>query len=251
MQFPQALTEIMKVVSRANKYIDETAPWVLGKDPEKAPRLASVLYNLCEVIRIVSVLISPFMPHTSPLIQAQIGASGDLTVWESAKTFGLLPAGVTVQKGEVLFPRIDAAKEMKELEEISAAKKAAAEKPAAQPTVPEEPAAPVQIGIEDFAKVNLIAAKIMECTPVEKSDKLLRLLVDDGSGNIRQIVSGIAKWYSPADLIGKTVPIVANLKPVKLRGVESNGMILAADCAEDDVKVLFLDNSIPAGSKIR
>ena len=243
LQFPLALMEIMKLISRSNKYIDETAPWILAKDPANHDRLATVLYNLCEVMRISSILLAPFMPKTSPLIQSQISATEELTGWEQSGTFGLLPAALSVVKGPVLFPRIDLAKELEELAQSAAPEKAS--KPA------EEKPEPEQIGIEDFAKVSFIAAKIRECTPVEKSDKLLRLMVDDGSGTLRQIVSGIAKWYTPAELIGKTVPIVANLKPVKLRSVTSNGMILAADCAPDNVKVLFLDDGIPAGAKIR
>ncbi|WP_040197549.1 methionine--tRNA ligase [Candidatus Soleaferrea massiliensis] len=245
LTFSNALTEIFKLVSRTNKYIDETAPWVLGKDETRKARLAAVLYNLCEAIRIIGILIEPFMPATAPKIFEQIGAPESVTDWESAGQWGLMPPSCTVQKGDSLFPRIDVAKELEELEK----NKAAAQKEAQQPKKEEKPEGVAVITIDDFAKVSLIVAQIKECVMVPKSDKLYQLQVDDGTG-IRQVVSGIAKWYRPEDLIGKKIVLVSNLKPVKLRGVMSNGMILAADASEDDVKVLFLDDSIPNGSNI-
>ena len=251
--FQNALIEIFKLISRCNKYIDETAPWVLGKDPANNPRLASVLYTLLECVRICGILLTPFMPDTAPKIFEQIGASPEVTSYESAWEIGLMPAQAQVQKGAGLFPRIDIAKELAALEKVegkTAKKTEAAEKKTPEKSAPAEGVATI-IGIEDFAKVQLRAAQVMACEPVPKADKLLRLELDDGSGKMRQVVSGIHPWYEPDMLIGKKVVVVANLKPVKLRGVESNGMILAADAGENDVKVLFLDESIPCGSVIR
>ena len=245
-QLPQALAEIFKLVSRSNKYIDETTPWTLGKDESKKARLATVLYNLLECIRIASVLLTPFMPLTSPKIWEQIGAAEEQTTWESVATFGQLPADVTVKKGETLFPRIDVAKELQELE---AAMKAAQQPKEAEKKESTIPGIAPLIDIDTFAKADLRVAKILECTPVKRAKKLLKLQLDDGMGG-RQVVSGIAPWYKPEDLTGKKVVIVANLQPVKLCGEESQGMILAADAGENDVKVLFVDDSVPAGSKI-
>ena len=244
-----AVIDIMKLVSRANKYIDETVPWVLAKDESKRARLATVLYNLIEVLRIASVLLTPFIPDTAKKIQAQIGADEGNTTWESAGSFGGSRADVTVTRGENLFPRIDLEKELAELEadEAKAAKKA--EKPAPKAEPKSEPAKKEQIAIGDFMKVALKAAKVVACEPVPKSDKLLRVQVDDGEGG-RQIVSGIANWYKPEELVGRTVVLVANLAPAKLRGVESNGMLLAADMPDGSAKVIFLDDATPAGADI-
>ena len=251
--FQQALIDVMKLISRTNKYIDETAPWVLAKDEANKPRLAAVMYNLLEALRIAGVLLSPFMPSTSESVLTQVGAAPEQRTYESAGVFGALPKTVRVQKGETLFPRIDLAKELALLEESHNAKAAAQEKK--QPEAAEKKAAPEGvtelIAIDDFAKVSLKVAEIRECVKVEKSDKLLKLLLDDGSGTPRQVVSGIAAWYAPEALLGKKVVVVANLKPAKLRGVESNGMILAADAGENDVKVLFVDSAVPNGSKVR
>jgi len=253
LQMPQALAEIFRFISRTNKYIDETTPWLLAKDASKKDRLATVMYNLLESIRITAILLSPFMPHTSPEIFRQIGATGDIATWESAKTFGLLPADIHVKKGEALFPRIDAEKELAELEAISAAKKQPENKLAGQaaPEPAEKPegvATLIEIG--DFAKAELRVARITACEPVKGADKLLRLELDDGAGTPRQVVSGIHPWYKPEALIGKKIVLVANLKPAKLRGVESQGMILAADAGQD-VRVIFVDSDIPCGAKIR
>lgn len=244
--FQNALIEIFRVVSRANKYIDETAPWVLAKDEANKPRLACVMYNLLETIRICSSLLYPFIPSSCEKIWHQIGASEALSSWDNADTFGMLPKTVTVAKGETLFPRIDLAKELLELEAQAEKAAKAAESKSEKPK--KEEIAGVAIGIEDFAKVSLKTAKITACEPVPKSDKLLKLQVELGA-ETRQVVSGIAQYYKPDDLVGKTVILVANLKPAKLRGVESQGMILAADC-DDGVKVLFVDG-IPSGSTIR
>ncbi|MBQ7007833.1 MAG: methionine--tRNA ligase [Ruminococcus sp.] len=243
-QLSNALAEIFKVISRANKYIDETAPWVLAKDEANKARLATVLYNLLEVVRISTTLLYPFMPSTMPKVWEQIGLSADNATYDNAGSFNVLPADVTVCKGDVLFPRIDAEKEIEELNAIISANLPKEEAPA------EEIVLEPEISIEDFAKVELRVGKVTACEKVKKSSKLLCLQVDDGMGG-RQIVSGIAKWYKPDDLIGKKVQFVANLKPVKLCGVESNGMICAAETTDGDVKVIFVDDSLPAGSKIR
>jgi len=250
--FQSGLAEVMKLVSRSNKYIDETAPWVLGKDEAKKARLASVMYNLAEAIRVCGILMTPFMPDSAEKIRQQIGATPEQFTYEAA-TYGVLTDGFKVEKGETLFPRIDIAKELAELEAAEAAAKAAAEKAAKKEEKKAEKApegVATLITIDDFAKVELRVCQVKVCEPVPKADKLLRLELDDGEGT-RQVVSGIHTWYEPEDLVGKKVVVVANLKPAKLRGVESQGMILAADAGENDVKVLFVDDSVPAGSKVR
>ena len=245
-QLNLALAEIFKLVDRANKYIDETAPWVLGKDESKRARLASVLYNLLESIRIASTLLSCFMPTAMPKVWVQIGASESDVTYENAGRFGVLPADVTVHKGEMLFPRIDVEKEIEELNQIiKNAAPAEEEEPDFTPEAQGEP-----IEFDDFMKVDLRVAKVLECEKVKKSKKLLRLQLDDGMGG-RQVVSGIAQWYAPEDLIGKKVVIVANLKPVKLCGVESCGMICAADMPDGSAKVMFADDAFPCGAKLR
>lgn len=246
-QINNALAEIFKVVSRANKYIDETAPWVLGKDKSKKARLATVLYNLLETIRIVSTLLSNFMPTTMPKVWEQIGAAESDITYENAGKFGVLPADVTVHRGEIIFPRIDVDKEIEELNKIIGSNA----KPEEKADDGFEPA-PIadEITIDDFAKVDLRVALVKDCEKVKKSKKLLCLQLDDGFGG-RQVVSGIAAWYKPEDLIGKKVVIVANLKPVKLCGVESNGMICAADTPDGAASVIFPDQDLPCGAKLR
>lgn len=246
-QINNALAEIFKVVSRANKYIDETAPWVLGKDESKKARLATVLYNLLETIRIVSTLLSNFMPTTMPKVWEQIGAAESDITYENAGKFGVLPADVTVHRGEIIFPRIDVDKEIEELNKIIGSNA----KPEEKADDGFEPA-PIadEITIDDFAKVDLRVALVKDCEKVKKSKKLLCLQLDDGFGG-RQVVSGIAAWYKPEDLIGKKVVIVANLKPVKLCGVESNGMICAADTPGGAASVIFPDQDLPCGAKLR
>lgn len=246
-QFSNALAEVWKLIARSNKYIDETMPWALGKDPEKAPRLAAVLYNLCECLRIVSILVTPFMPETAPKIQAQIGAGAAVCNWESAGQWGLLSDSAAISKGETLFPRIDVAKEIAELDEILIQKPAEKKAETQEQKEPAEGVA--MIGIDDFAKVELRVAEIKACEPVKRAKKLLKLTLDDGQGQ-RTVASGIAKYYTPDQLVGRRVVLVANLKPAVLCGVESCGMILAADCEGGDVKVIFVDD-IPVGSKIR
>ena len=239
LNFSIGLTEIWKFVSRTNKYIDETAPWALAKDESKRARLAEVMYNLCESIRIISVLIAPFMPDTCAEIRRQLGLEGGFE-WEECKEFGK-NATYTVCKGDIIFPRIDLEKELAELEATHA-----------EPVNPlkAEIEGVAKIGIDDFAKVDLRVAKVVECVPVKKAKKLLQLTLDDGTGSPRTVASGIAKWYKPEDIIGKSVILVSNLKPAVLCGVESCGMILAAEAGEDEVKVIFVDG-IPAGSKVR
>ena len=246
-QINNALAEIFKVVSRANKYIDETAPWVLGKDESKKARLATVLYNLLETIRIISTLLSNFMPTTMPKVWEQIGAAESDITYENAGKFGVLPADVTVHRGEIIFPRIDVDKEIEELNKIIGSNA----KPEEKADDGFEPA-PIadEITIDDFAKVDLRVALVKDCEKVKKSKKLLCLQLDDGFGG-RQVVSGIAAWYKPEDLIGKKVVIVANLKPVKLCGVESNGMICAADTPDGAASVIFPDQDLPCGAKLR
>lgn len=246
-QINNALAEIFKVISRANKYIDETTPWILGKDESKKARLASVLYNLLETIRICTTLLSCFMPTTMPKVWEQIGADESLITYENAGKIGVLPLDVTVKKGAPLFPRIDADKEIDELNALIEKQMKEAEKEAQGES--EEEKMP-EIAFDDFAKVELKAAKILECEPIKKAKKLLKLIVDDGSEEKRQMVSGISQWYKPEDLIGKTVIIVANLKPAKLCGEMSYGMLLAADTADGGVKVMFADGLEP-GMRLR
>lgn len=234
---------ILTLARRLNKYIDETMPWALAKDESKKARLGAVLYNLLEGIRYLAILLKPYMPDTSKEILAQLNT--DVTDYDSLLTFGGLKAGETVGEPKVLFSRIDSEKLIAEL----VAKQEEQQK--AEKERIEEIQGIAKIGIEDFAKVELKSAEIKACEPVKKAKKLLKLTLDDGSGVDRTVASGIAKWYTPDELVGKKVIVVSNLKPATLCGVESQGMILAADAGEDDVKVVFLDSSIPNGSKIR
>ena len=243
-QLNNALAEIFKVISRANKYIDETEPWILGKDESKKSRLASVLYNLLEVIRISTTLLSCFMPSTMPKVWEQIGAKDSDVTYEAAGKFGVLPLDVTVHRGEIIFPRIDVEKEIDELNEIIGKNSPKEENGFTPEEVKDE------ITIDDFAKVDFRVATVKSAEKVKKSKKLLCLQLDDGMGG-RQVVSGIAEWYKPEDLVGKKVIIVANLKPVKLCGVESNGMICAADMPDGTCKVIHPDDALPNGSRVR
>ncbi len=244
-QINNALAEIFKLVSRANKYIDETTPWVLGKDETKKARLATVLYNLLESIRIASTLLSAFMPTTMPKVFEQIGAT-DFATYENADKWDVLELDTTVTRGEVLFPRIDVDKE---IEELNAIIQKNVEKAQAQEQKSENKIEGLaQIGIDDFCKVELRVAQIKECEKVKKSKKLLKLTLLDGEGE-RTVASGIANYYEPEDLIGKKVILVANLKPATLCKVESHGMILAASSG-DDVNVIFVDDSVEVGSRI-
>ena len=237
------LEAIFALAKRCNKYIDETMPWALAKDEEKKSRLGTVLYNLLEGIRFTAVLLSPFMPETAQKIFDQLNT--DVTSYDSLEVFGGLKVGTKVGTATPLFGRIDANEMFEKIE----AKRKAQEEPEKKEDRPEIIGL-AQIGIEDFAKVELRVAEIKDCEPVKKAKKLLKLTLDDGTDTPRTVASGIAKWYKPEDLIGKKVILVANLKPAVLCGVESCGMILAADCSEDDVKVIFVDG-MPAGARIR
>ena len=243
-QLNNALAEIFKVVSRANKYIDETAPWIIAKDETKRARLAAVLYNLLETIRIVATLLLSFMPETMPKALEQIGIADSGATYENAGIFGVLPNNVTVKKGEVLFPRIDVDKEIEELNSII---KTSAGENEETNKLKEEIEGIAQIGIDDFCKVDLRVAEIKACEPIKNAKKLLKLTLFDGVKD-RTVASGISKFYKPQDLIGKKVILVSNLKPAKLCGVESFGMILAA-AFEEKIKVIFVDD-MPAGAKI-
>lgn len=253
-QLNNALAEIFKVISRANKYIDETTPWILGKDETKKARLATVLYNLLEAIRISTTLLSCFMPSTMPKIWEQIGLSEDLVTYENAGKFGVLPQNVTVKKGPPVFPRIDVDKEIDELNALIKAQmeKAEAEQQKSEQKESEQKEIEglAKIDFDDFSKVELRIAKITDCENVKKSKKLLKIHVDDGTAEGRQIVSGISQYYTPDDLIGKSVVIVANLKSAKLCGEVSDGMLLAADTADGGIKVLFVDG-MEAGMQLR
>ena len=246
LRVADAISEIFTLFKRCNKYIDETMPWALAKDETKADRLSTVLYNLVESICIGTTLLIPFMPETAERIFAQLGTAA--RAYETLETFGLYPNGNKVtEKPEILFARIDV-KEMEakiaEVEAKNAPKPAPAE-------APKKEAVPgvAQITIDDFAKVELTVAEVTACEPIKRAKKLLKLTLNDGTGTPRTVASGIAKWYKPEDLVGRSVVVVSNLKPATLCGVESQGMILAADAAEDDVRVIFVDG-VPAGAKI-
>lgn len=248
--FSNALTEIWKLIGRSNKYIDETMPWVLAKDEAKKDRLATVLYNLAEALRITAVLISPFMTNTPGKMFEQLGVADEaFKSWDSVKSFGALQPGTVVRKGEIIFPRVEYAKEESsvEVKEEQPARKDNKDKK--ENTAVKAPKEDNYITIDDFAKIDLRVAKVLECEKVEGSDKLLKLQLEVGSEK-RQVVSGISKYYAPEELIGKCVVLVANLKPVKLRGVESNGMILAA--ADDErLAVVTPLSEIPSGTQVR
>ena len=229
-----ALSEVFRVLSRANKYIDETAPWLLAKDEANTARLATVMYNLLETIRITVSLLTPFIPESCEKAFVQIGAKPEDVVWDKANVFGVLPGDVTVTKGETLFPRIDMEKELAELDALSA--------PPEAPPVPE-------VTIDEFAKVKLTVCKVLSCENVKKSEKLLKFSLDDGSGKPRQIFSGIAKFYKADELVGKTVVACTNLPPRKMMGEESCGMIISAE-KDGALNLLMLDDAIPAGAQL-
>ena len=244
-----ALECIFEMLSRANKYIDETTPWTLAKDEAQKERLGTVLYNLLEAIRQGAVLLKPFIPATAEEILATIGTDKtDYTTVGSIECFGGIEAGSVVGDSRVMFARIDETKMLAELEAEMEAKKAAAEALAKANEIPEKPEGCALIGIEDFMGVELRTAKILECEKVPKAKKLLKLQIDLGYEK-RQVVSGIAKWYQPEDLIGKKIIVVANLKPATLCGIESNGMILAS--GEETVRVVFLAEDTPLGERVR
>lgn len=240
LRLPEALEAIFTLISRANKYIDETTPWILAKDESKKARLGTVLYNLAESLRISAVLLSAFLPDTADKMYAQLNAKN--TDWDSLKEFNGTIAGTKVVKGENLFPRIDVEAKLEELAAIEEAQKAAIKKPI-QPIKDE-------ITIEDFEKLDLRVVKVKDCEPVKGAKKLLKLKIDLG-GEERQVISGISKFYKPEDLIGKNVVLVANLKPVKLRGELSQGMILAASTDDDSVLSVVDPGELPSGSIVR
>ena len=240
--FQNGLALVFKVISRANKYIDENAPWVLAKTEEGKPRLAKVLYNLLETIRICAGLLTPFMPATSEEIAKRLG--GARMDWDSLNTFGILPADVATVAGPALFPRIDVEKELAALEELSKPEK---------PAIEIEPYTEEKVDFDTFCKSDFRAVKVKACQNVKKSDKLLQFTLDDGTGTDRQILSGIAKFYKPEDLVGKTLVAVTNLPPRKMMGRESNGMLLSAvhtEKGEEKLNLVMLDDAIPAGAKL-
>lgn len=243
-----ALDAVLTIAKRSNKYIDETAPWALAKDEDKKDRLSTVLYNLIESIRIIAVELSAFMPETSKAILGQINT--DIDTYESIKTFGAIPAGHKVGNASPLFARIDVEKITAEIQAEMEAKAKAAQKDNRRAELTEELEGIAKIGIDDFAKVDLRVAQITDCVPVKRAKKLLQLTLDDGTENPRTVASGIALYYKPEQLIGKKVIVVSNLKPAVLCGVESHGMILAADADDNDVRVIFVDD-LPVGAKIR
>ena len=243
-QLHLALEEVFKLIQRANKYIDETAPWVLARDEAKKPRLASVMYNLLEALRVALIMLTPFMPDSCAKAFAQIGAAAEHTTWEHAGEYGVLPADVKVHKGETLFPRIDAAKKLAELEELE--KAARAPKVEAKPVLPD-------VTIDEFAKCDMRVCKVLACEAVKKSDKLLKFTLNDGSGTDRVILSGIHHFYEPEQLVGKTVVAILNLPPRKMMGQMSNGMLLSAVREVDgkeELHLLILDDSVPAGAQL-
>ena len=235
----QALIEVFKVISRANKYIDETTPWVLAKDESKRARLATVMYNLIETLRITVSLLVPFIPESCENAFAQIGATAEQTSWDNAAVWGVLPADVTVTKGETLFPRIDMAKELAELEKLHAA---------AQPAPQSAPVLP-DVTIDEFAKCDMRVCQVLSCEPVKKSDKLLKFMLDDGSGTPRQILSGLAHYYKPETLVGKKVVAILNLPSRKMAGQDSNGMLLCAEKG-DQVHLVILSDDVPVGAQL-
>ena len=240
--FQNALAEIFKVISRANKYIDENTPWVLAKSEELKPRLARVLYNLLETVRVCAGLLTPFMPATSGEIAKRLG--GAAMDWDSLNVFGVLSADVATVAGPALFPRIDMEKELAALEALN--------KPA-KPALEIEPYSEEKVDFDTFCKSDFRAVKVKECKNVKKSDKLLQFTLDDGTGTDRQILSGIAKYYKPEDLIGKTLVAITNLPPRKMMGRESCGMLLSAvhtENGEEKLNLIMIDDAIPAGAKL-
>ena len=243
-QLHLALEEAFKLIQRANKYIDESTPWVLARDESKRARLATVMYNLLEALRVSLIMLKPFIPASCEKAFAQIGADENSTAWENVCVYGALPATVSVHKGETLFPRIDIAKALEELEKLHAEKK--------QPEVKCPPVLP-DVTIDEFAKCDMRVCKVLACEAVKKSDKLLKFTLDDGSGTPRQILSGIHKFYEPETLVGKTVVAILNLPPRKMMGQMSNGMLLSAVReveGKEELHLVILDDSVPAGSQL-
>ena len=239
-QLHLGLEEVFRLISRANKYIDETMPWVLAKDEANRPRLASVLYNLLEALRVSLILLTPFIPESCAKAFDQIGAGESARSWESASVFGSLPADVTVTRGETLFPRIDAQKMLDELEAMNRPA------PAVDPILPD-------VGIDEFARCDMRVVKVLSCEAVKKSQKLLKFSLDDGSGTPRQILSGIHAFYEPEQLVGKKVAAILNLPTRKMMGLDSNGMLLSAVRTVDgkeELHLMILDDAVPVGSRL-
>ncbi|SDN57340.1 methionyl-tRNA synthetase [Fictibacillus solisalsi] len=249
MEFSVALSSIWQLVSRTNKYIDETQPWILAKNEEDKEALGSVMYHLAESIRIVSILIQPFLTNAPAKIWNQLGIQkGELTEWNTVFEFGKLPGGTTVQKGNPIFPRLETEEEVSYIKQSMGGAPAAKEEEKAEPPVVEKEES-AEISIDDFMKVDLRVAQVIEAEPVKKADKLLKLQLDLGYEK-RQVVSGIAKFYRPEDLVGQKVICVTNLKPVKLRGELSEGMILAGS-AGDKLTLATVDQKLPNGAKVK
>ena len=247
-QFQNALEQVFRTIQRANKYIDENAPWTLAKDPANRARLATVMYNLLETIRICAVLLTPFIPDSAEKIFDQIGACPCCRTWEKANVWGSLRPDVTVHKGEALFPRIDAEKALAELNAIQEA-----QRKAALPALELEPYSQENVDFDTFCKSDLRAVKIKNCEAVKKSDKLLKFTLDDGSGTDRIILSGIHQYYEPEQLIGKTAIAILNLPPRKMMGIPSCGMLISAvhkEKGEEKLHLMLIDDSVPAGAKL-
>ena len=243
-QFSVALNEVFRLLDRANKYIDETTPWILAKSDETKPRLLQVMKNLCETIRICAILISPFMPDSAKSILDLLNVAEDGRTWEALRFCGCTDCSWNTTVGNPLFPRIDMEKELKELEELSKPPK---------PALEIEPYAEENVDFDTFCKSDFRAVKVIDCQPVKKSDKLLQFTLDDGTGTPRQILSGIAKYYKPEDLIGKTLVAITNLPPRKMMGRESCGMLMSAvhtEQGEEKLNLLMISDAIPAGAKL-
>ena len=241
-QIHLGIDEVFKLLQRANKYIDETTPWILARDESKKARLATVLYNLLEAIRVSLILLTPVIPDSSAKALDQIGADADCRTWESAGKFGALPVNVSVRKGETLFPRLDIEKEIAELEKLQHKKSV----PVSEPVLPD-------VTIDEFARCDMRTVKVLSCEAVPKSEKLLKFSLDDGSGTPRQILSGIHKFYEPEALVGKTLVAILNLPTRKMMGYDSNGMLISAVKEEDgkeQLHLLILDDTVPAGMRL-
>ena len=241
-QIHLGIDEVFKLLQRANKYIDETTPWILARDESKKARLATVLYNLLEAIRVSLILLTPVIPDSSAKALDQIGADADCRTWESAGKFGALPVNVSVRKGETLFPRLDTEKEIAELEKLQHKKSV----PVSEPVLPD-------VTIDEFARCDMRTVKVLSCEAVPKSEKLLKFSLDDGSGTPRQILSGIHKFYEPEALVGKTLVAILNLPTRKMMGCDSNGMLISAVKEEDgkeQLHLLILDDTVPAGMRL-
>jgi methionyl-tRNA synthetase len=241
-QIHLGIDEVFKLLQRANKYIDETTPWILARDESNKARLATVLYNLLEAIRVSLILLTPVIPDSCAKALDQIGADEDCRTWESAGKFGALPVNVSVRKGETLFPRLDTEKEIAELEKLQHKKSV----PVSEPVLPD-------VTIDEFARCDMRTVKVLSCEAVPKSEKLLKFSLDDGSGTPRQILSGIHKFYEPESLVGKTLVAILNLPTRKMMGYDSNGMLISAVKEEDgkeQLHLLILDDTVPAGMRL-